>query len=280
MDVAAIVYLNADCASEAERFAVQFAIPCIDGTLQAGAKPKQLKQFLLSLDVVSPDSLVFILDGAGLRLQTTDAEGLAVRVDFLAAEVAYRRLHGGGRSQMIAKAVGLRPKVFPRVLDATAGLGGDAFVLASLGCAVQMIERVPAVRAMLEDGLHRARQDASVAEVLGRMQLLEADSLTYLDGLVEEAQPDVIYLDPMFPERGKSALVKKEMRVFHRLVGSDPDADRLLEAALEKARYRVVVKRPRIAPALAGREPSHVLEGKRNRYDIYTLSKMPEGLNA
>ena len=76
----------------------------------------------------------------------------------------------------------------------------------------------------------------------------------------------------MFPPRSKSALVKKEMRVFHALVGSDDDADELLPAALRVARKRVVVKRPRIAPALEGARPSHVLAGKRNRYDIYVVN--------
>ena len=93
------------------------------------------------------------------------------------------------------------------------------------------------------------------------------------------ADPDVIYLDPMFPVRSKSAQVKKEMRIFHQLVGADPDSDSLLDAALSQARYRVVVKRPRIAPALANTPPNYTLEGKSNRYDIYTLQKLPDHLN-
>lgn len=170
---------------------------------------------------------------------------------------------------MIAKAVGLKGGERPSVLDCTAGLGGDAFVLASLGCSVQMCERVPVVRALLADALAQAAllEDTELRPILDRMELIEQDSLDYLTHCCPP--PDVIYLDPMFPERSKRALVKKEMRVFHELVGSDLDADALLPAALNVAKRRVVVKRPRIAPRLDGPNPSYVLEGKSNRYDIY-----------
>ena len=105
--------------------------------------------------------------------------------------------------------------------------------------------------------------------LFNRMQLVSADSSQYLEDLEEAECPDVIYLDPMFPERKKSAAVKKEMQLFHRLIGPDSDASRLFDSAIAKARNRVVVKRPRIAPAITGRAPSHTLEGKRNRYDVY-----------
>ena len=148
---------------------------------------------------------------------------------------------------MIAKAVGFKGDHCPRVLDVTAGLGGDAFVLASVGCEVALIERVPTVRELLRDALVRAefqgQTDAELAEITARMKLLEFDSIQYLDSLGADALPEVIYVDPMFPERKKSAAVKKEMQVFHRIVGSDGDADQLFELALRKARNRVVVKR-------------------------------------
>jgi 16S rRNA (guanine1516-N2)-methyltransferase len=90
-----------------------------------------------------------------------------------------------------------------------------------------------------------------------------------MQALTESQRPDVVYLDPMFPARSKSAQVKKEMQVFHQLVGTDPDADQLLELARACAKKRVVVKRPRIAPELAAARPSYTLTGKSNRYDIY-----------
>lgn len=191
-----------------------------------------------------------------------------VRVDFVEGAVAHRRLFGGGAGQMIAKAVGLQPGVRPTVLDATAGLGRDAFVLAELGCAVTLVERHPLIAALLEDGLRRAAADADVAPIVGRMRLLGADAIATMSGWQGEA-PQVIYLDPMFPHRDKSALVKKEMRLFRPLVGDDDDAPALLAAALALASHRVVVKRPRKAPAIAGAKPGYVLEGKSSRYDIY-----------
>lgn len=191
-----------------------------------------------------------------------------VRVDFLEGAVAHRRQFGGGSGQMIAKAVGIQPGVRPSVLDATAGLGRDAFVLAELGCAVSLIERQPLIAALLEDGLRRAAADADVGPVVGRMCLQAGDAIELMRHWAGEA-PQVIYLDPMFPHRDKSALVKKEMRLFRPLVGADDDAPALLAAALALASHRVVVKRPRKAPTIAGEVPGYALEGKSSRYDIY-----------
>lgn len=191
-----------------------------------------------------------------------------VRVDFVEGAVAHRRLFGGGSGQMIAKAVGVQSGVRPLVLDATAGLGRDAFVLASLGCQMTLIERQPIIAALLEDGLARALQDAEVAPIARQMRLLCGNAIELMSQWQGEP-PQVIYLDPMFPHRDKSALVKKEMRLFRPLVGDDMDAPALLEAALALASHRVVVKRPRKAPIIEGCKPSYALEGKSSRYDIY-----------
>ncbi len=214
------------------------------------------------------------LGEAGLQLQELgpDAAG-AVRVDFLAGAMAHRRLQGGGAGQMIAKAVGIQAGVRPSILDATAGLGRDAFVLAQLGCPVVLIERQPLVAALLADGLQRALPDPEVGPIVQRMQLRRGDAIDLMQNWMEEA-PQVIYLDPMFPHREKSSLVKKEMRLFQPLVGADDDAPRLLQAALALATHRVVVKRPRKAPAVAGPAPSHVLEGKSSRFDVYAKKSL------
>ena len=192
----------------------------------------------------------------------------AVRVDFVEGAVAHRRLFGGGSGQMIAKAVGVQSGVRPRVLDATAGLGRDAFVLASLGCHMTLIERQPLIAALLEDGLARALGDAEVGPIVARMRLLQGNAIELMAAWSGEP-PQVIYLDPMFPHRDKTALVKKEMRLFRPLVGADQDAPALLAAALALASHRVVVKRPRKAPCIEGPKPSYALEGKSSRYDIY-----------
>ncbi len=191
-----------------------------------------------------------------------------VRVDFVSGAVAHRRLFGGGSGQMIAKAVGIQSGVRPQVLDATAGLGRDAFILAELGCNVTMIERQPVIAALLEDGLQRALLDPAVAGIIAAMRLLGGDAIALMQAWSAEP-PQVIYLDPMFPHRDKSALVKKEMRLFRPLVGDDDDAPALLTAALALATHRVVVKRSRKAPVIEGIAPGYVLEGKSSRFDIY-----------
>ncbi len=206
-------------------------------------------------------------DSLQLQQLGDDAPG-PVRVDFIEGKAAHRRLFGGGSGQMIAKAVGIQPGVRPRVLDATAGLGKDAFVLASLGCEMSLIERQPIIAALLEDGLARGAEDLDVGGIIGRMRLLTGNSIELIRRW-EGEPPQVIYLDPMFPHREKTALVKKEMRLFRPLVGDDMDAPALLEAALALATHRVVVKRPRKAPCIEGVKPGYALDGKSSRYDIY-----------
>lgn len=210
----------------------------------------------------------------GLQLQWLGPQAPGpVRVDFVEGGAAHRRQFGGGSGQMIAKAVGIQSGVRPRVLDATAGLGRDAFVLATLGCDLVLFERQPLIAALLEDGLARGREDAEVRPIVERMRLQQGNAIELMARWQGEP-PQVIYLDPMFPHREKSALVKKEMRLFRPFVGDDLDAGVLLEQALALASHRVVVKRPRKAPAIDGPKPGYSLEGKSSRYDIYPKKKL------
>jgi len=196
----------------------------------------------------------------------------AIFVDFVSSKSEYRRKYGGGRKQAIAKAIGLKKGATPLVVDATAGLGRDAFVLASLGCRVHMIERSPAVAALLEDGLNRAKFDPEIGVWVSQLISFETgDSCKILPALSFE--PDVIYLDPMYPEKRKPALVKKEMRIFKDLVGCDDDAGVLLNIALKTVCGRVVVKRPAQADWLAGQKPDTSIMTKKNRFDIYLVNK-------
>ena len=219
-------------------------------------------------DVIEGGLMAFDASGE-LAVQRVGSKEKPIIVDFVGGKAGHRRKFGGGKGQDIAKAVGLNKGVKPSVLDATGGLGRDAFVLASLRCNVTMIERSPVVAALLEDGLRRALEDRDVAPIAEQMSLLKGNAIELMKA--SENKYDVVYLDPMFPHREKSALVKKEMRLFQDLLGDDPDADQLLEPALELAEYRVVVKRPRLAPDLNGQAPTYRLEGKACRYDIYAL---------
>ncbi|WP_461516453.1 class I SAM-dependent methyltransferase [Porticoccus sp.] len=224
-------------------------------------------------------ALVVDRDGVGLQLLGPKPPG-PVYCDFVGGSIRHRRLYGGGKGQDIAKAVGLGHKGFrPRLLDLTAGLGRDGFVLASLGAVVVMVERHPVVFALLADGLERASEQAlaepELQGILERLKAVGSSAADYLSCLEASQLPDVIYLDPMFPPREKSGKVKKEMQLFHQLVGTEADdADSLLPLALAHARYRVVVKRPAHAPHLDGREPGYSLKGKSTRFDVYPLKKL------
>lgn len=204
-------------------------------------------------------------------------------VDFLSGQMNHRRRHGLGKGQPLARALGLksfRPEEAPFVLDATAGLGVDAFVMASMGCRVRSIERSPVVFELLNDGwkrLHaeaerllREEEDEILLAISSRLSFECGDAKEILANLDANHQPDIVYLDPMYPEEGrsKSALPKKGMQVFRRLIGDDADAAEMFPFALRMARQRVVVKRPVHAPHLGGR-PTHEFAGKTARYDMY-----------
>lgn len=232
----------------------------------------------LPLVIEPPVSGLYLrCDAQSLSLVHADLPDIhPVRVDFTAGALAHRRQFGGGRGQAIAKACGLKPGISPRILDATLGLAADAFVLASLGCSVLGIERHPWVVALVQDALQRSAADPELDWLQQHLQLAKGDSTLSMANLATAANfsPQVIYLDPMFPHSDKSAQVKKEMRFFRDLVGKDEDADLLLQQALDLASHRVVVKRPRKAPYLANRVPNLSLEGKANRFDIYTLRSL------
>lgn len=214
------------------------------------------------------------LGGSGLQLQELgpDASG-PVRVDFVEGALAHRRQQGGGNGQMIAKAVGIQPGIRPTILDATAGLGRDAFVLAQLGCSVTLIERQALIAALLADGLRRALLDLEVEPIIRRMHFRIGNAIELMEAWSGDP-PQVIYLDPMFQHREKNSLVKKEMRIFRPLVGGDDDAPELLKAALALATHRMVVKRPRKAPSVGGKKPGYTLEGKSSRFDIYPMKAL------
>jgi 16S rRNA (guanine1516-N2)-methyltransferase len=223
----------------------------------------------LGLPLAGPEEeypfLLVHVDGR-LELQRANSRIGGVYADFVAGRVGHRFRHGGGKGQLIARAVGIK-KEPPTVLDLTAGLGRDAFVLASLGCRVTLVERSAIVAALLRDGLERAAAEPAVEAVVARMALVELDGRQLLQTIAEPAE--VCYLDPMYPHSKKSALPGKEMRLFREVVGEDGDAGELLDAARSVVSKRVVVKRPRKAGFLSGQRPDFQLSGKSTRYDVY-----------
>jgi 16S rRNA (guanine1516-N2)-methyltransferase len=187
-----------------------------------------------------------------------------LRIDFVTGKANHRRIFFG--KELIAKAVGISKKNLPHVIDATAGLGRDAFVLASLGCEVSLIERSPIIYQLLQDALNRASDHEATEAITGRMKLYHGDAQVLLPTL----QADVIYLDPMYPERKKSALVKKEMRILRDINGDDLDADALFAIAMKSDAKRVVVKRPKLAENIAEIPVSFSYSGKHTRFDVYS----------
>lgn len=240
------------------------------GALQSRA---QLLAGELSLPIVSREGLenelLLLVTDAGLELHETGPNAAGgVSVDLAGTGANARRLATASRRQLLARAVGMK-KHTPTIVDATAGLGRDALLLARLGCTVTMIERSAILGAMLREGLERAeRAHASGDSERWPITLIIGDAAEVLSEVSEVAAPDVVYLDPMYPPKSKSAAPKKEMRILRRLVGDDPDSDALFDAARRAARGRVVVKRTPHAPPLSP-SPTMCYESKLARYDVY-----------
>ena len=216
------------------------------------------------------------------HLQLVDLKNISygpLVIDFITGKSSHRRLYGGGKSQLLGKAVGLNKGFKPYVLDATTGLGRDSFVLACLGCKVTMFERSVVLAAMLNDALQRASKESELYDIIQNITLIHADSIKQLCNKPEEnvlqEQPDIIYLDPMFPEKKGHALVKKEMQYLQHLIGQDIDSSNLLSCAVKQAKYRVVVKRPAKAPYLDEQKPQLELSSKKQRFDVYINQKLP-----
>lgn len=228
---------------------------------------------------------VLQVDGLHLSLQQTGPKSPGpVTVDFGTAAMRYRRR--GGHNELLGRAVGVGKAPHIHVLDATAGLGRDGFVLADLGCSVLLCERHPVIAELLRAGLQRAErdEDAWLRSVVGRMGLFDGDVRRV--GRDRISRQDVIFLDPMFPPRNKRAAVKKELSLLQSVLAmhesqdqgfpdmatfGEQDAPALLRWALAQTVARVVVKRPPNAPPLADVKASHCLRGKAVRYDVYVL---------
>lgn len=248
-----------------------------NSTQRANQLAKELQLPLYHPDNSNQYSMLLEISSQGLQLCLNQNQGFKpLKVDFGSGAIAHRHQFGGGKGQMIAKAVGIKNKIRPVILDATAGLGKDSFVLATLGCHIQLIERSPLIHALLADGIKRAATEPELQPIIQRMLLLNCnDSIEWMQqqALLNNFW-QVVYLDPMFPERTKSSLVKKEMQIFKLLLNNDLDSDSLLEAAFKIASHRIVVKRPRKAPFLAAMKPSLQFIGKSSRYDVYSFKKL------
>lgn len=153
------------------------------------------------------------------------------------------------------------------ILDATAGLGSDAYRLAEAGHRVRGIERHPVVYALLASAWEHAMRAGTVPPSLAQRLGFEWGDAAMRIEAIEESNVGV-YLDPMYPPpRRSSALPKRPLQILRRLVGEESDARPLLEAARARA-ARVVVKRPHHAPPLMD-DAAFSVETKLVRFDVY-----------
>lgn len=229
----------------------------------------------LSETALAYDYLLLLTPGyLGLQ-KTGEKKPAPFYIDFLSGKLRFRSEHAGFRKELLAKAIGLKPKDHPFIVDATAGLGRDSYILATLGFEVTLIERSKVLHALLQDALLRASKDPGIAPIISRMHLVPGDAVWYLEKNKQEQlkKLDIIYLDPMFPERQKSASPKKEMVILQNLLGKDENGSSLCELALTCANQRVVVKRPRLAAPITKHKPSFSLTGKSSRFDVYLIPR-------
>ena len=214
-----------------------------------------------------PKSVKLRETDAGLTLVGDDME---LRCDF--EEMLPRIKPGRLQQELLVKAAKIKGTLSPTAIDCTAGLGQDSFLLAAAGFTVRMFERDETIAALLEDGLTRAGNNPMVSGVAKRMSLEHSDSLQYLESLAQSSEqaPDVIYLDPMFPARQKSAAVKKKFQLLHVLEKpcDEAEEDALIRAAFAAGSRKVVIKRPVKGGHLAGIKPSYSITGKAVRYDV------------
>lgn len=215
------------------------------------------------------------LKRAGLELRR-DADGLILEGDGMRLRASFddmkrRLLHGKLNGELLVRAARLKGIEEPTLVDATAGLGQDSLLLAAAGFSVTLIECNPVIAAMLVDAIERARRDPELADAAGRMRVIEGNSLKVLRDL--SMPPDVVYLDPMFPGRSKSAAVKKKFQLLHRLEMPCEDEMTLLEAARAAHPRKIVIKRPIKGPHLAGVKPDYTLRGKAVRYDCIVMAR-------
>lgn len=192
-----------------------------------------------------------------------DQSGNKFCINFLDDQKNYHKKKQSMKKELLGRAMGAG-RYGLRVLDLSAGLGIDAIFLAQLGFEVTAVERNPLIYLALQDALSGLPVEMKIKFIFGSSQ-------DFLQTNTDEF--DVVYFDPMFPEKTKSALPKQEMVFFRHLVGADVDADEVVrQATRKKGVQRVVVKRPMKAPTLY-KKPEAQIEGKLVRFDIYGVEK-------
>lgn len=210
------------------------------------------------------DGLTLLIDGKGVSLT---GYGLSYQGDF--EDTMLHRVTEGRLAHEMLVHVAKTKEERPKAIDATAGMGEDSLLLAACGYEVTMYEQNPVIAALLKDALRRAKKHPVLKEIVGRMQLVEGNSIELLPKLMDK--PDLIYLDPMFPPRQKSGLIGKKLQLIQKLETPCFEGEKLLEAAMKAGPGKIIIKRPLKGENLAGKNPSYSVKGKAIRYDCIVL---------
>lgn len=192
--------------------------------------------------------------------------GLSYQGDF--ENMLHRVTNGRLHHEMLVRAA-KSDKPGRKAIDATAGMGEDAFLLAAQGYEVTLFEQNPVIAVLLKDALRRAKKHPVLKDIASRMNLVQDNSVEGMSKLLDPV--DVIYLDPMFPARQKSSLINKKLQLIQKLEPPCSEETDLFDAAISASPSKIIVKRPLKSEFLAGRKPSYTLNGKAIRYDCYTL---------
>ena len=188
----------------------------------------------------------------------------------LLPRVSNNRVQG----EMLVKSVRIKGQTDLFVLDGTAGLGEDSFLLAAAGWDVILCEHNEVIFELLRDTIERAQETEEISEIANRMHPLFIDGVTACESVSAgtfDAHPNVIFLDPMFPKKTKNSLTNKKLQLFQKLESPCSTEEELFAAACKTNAAKVVVKRPVKGTYLAGKKPSHSIAGKTVRYDCYVL---------
>lgn len=212
------------------------------------------------------DGLTLVMDDTGSSLV---GYGMRYQGDFTSM---LRRVTSGRLQHEMLVKIAKTKSEHPLAVDAAAGMGEDAFLLAAAGYRVRLFEQDPVIAALLKDALRRAQLHPQLQEIISRMELTEGNSIELMPQLTE--QPEIVYLDPMFPPRRKSGLIHKKLQLIQKLEQPCPNEEELLSAAIALRPKKVVIKRPLKGEFLAGTKPSYSVKGKAIRYDVIVLPEV------
>lgn len=240
-------------------------VVCMGAGAQRDAAEALAKRVNAPLTEEPGEKLTLLIDENGVSLT---GFGLSYQGDF---EQMLHRLTGGRLQHEMLVHVSKIKTQQPKAVDATAGMGEDAILLAAAGYDVTLFEQNPVIAVLLSDALRRAKNHPVLGEIVQRMHLIEGNSIELLPQQGEEY--DLIYLDPMFPARQKSGLINKKLQLIQKLEQPCFEEEALMEMAMGMKPGKIVVKRPLKGPYLAGKVPSYTNKGKAIRYDCYVFPK-------